>query len=163
MCAARCCRGCCTGIWVWAGSSTTMRRAWRTGRAGTGRRTTRLRCWISVQTGRRDRDRGEASAGLDMIARPPPRMGGRGGGGGGGAICAAGAATGATADGLRGGVSHELRTPLTVIRTAAFNLRGRLANRPDGVERYGALIQAESEKLVEQVLRFASIEAGHAI
>ena len=56
-----------------------------------------------------------------------------------------------------------MRTPLTVIRTAAFNLRGRLANRPDGVERYGALIQAESEKLVEQVLRFASIEAGHAI
>ena len=64
------------------------------------------------------------------------------------------------------GVSHELRTPLTVIRTAAFNLRGRLANRPDQVERYGALIQAESEKLaalMEQVLRFASMEAGHII
>jgi signal transduction histidine kinase len=64
------------------------------------------------------------------------------------------------------GVSHELRTPLTVIRTAAFNLRGKLATRPDQVERYGALIQAESEKLealVEQALRFASIEAGHAI
>ncbi len=64
------------------------------------------------------------------------------------------------------GVSHELRTPLTVIRTAAFNLRGRLASRPDQVERYGSLIQAESERLealVEQVLRFASASAGHLI
>jgi signal transduction histidine kinase len=64
------------------------------------------------------------------------------------------------------GVSHELRTPLTVIRTAAFNLRGKLASRPDQVERYGALIQAESERLgnlVEQVLQFASSEAGHVI
>ena len=26
------------------------------------------------------------------------------------------------------GVSHELRTPLTVIRTAGFNLRGRMAH-----------------------------------
>ncbi|MGH9666319.1 MAG: sensor histidine kinase, partial [Bryobacteraceae bacterium] len=64
------------------------------------------------------------------------------------------------------GVSHELRTPVTVIRTAAFNLRGRLASRPDQVERYGALIQAESEKLtllVERVLRFASARAGYVI
>ena len=53
-------------------------------------------------------------------------------------------------------VSHELRTPLTVIRTAAFNLRGKLASRPEQVERYGKLIQEECEKLaatVEQVLR----------
>ncbi len=64
------------------------------------------------------------------------------------------------------GVSHELRTPLTVIRTAAYNLRGRVAARPDQVERYGTLIQEESEKLgalVEQVLQFASGEAGHLI
>lgn len=64
------------------------------------------------------------------------------------------------------GVSHELRTPLTVIRTAAFNLRGKLAARPEQVEEYGKLIQRESEKLtglVEQVLRFASGEAGHII
>ena len=64
------------------------------------------------------------------------------------------------------GVSHELRTPLTVIRTAAFNLRGKLAGRPDHVERYGKLIQEESEKLaamVEQVLQFASTKAGHVI
>jgi signal transduction histidine kinase len=63
-------------------------------------------------------------------------------------------------------VSHELRTPLTVIRTAAFNLRGRLASKPDQVERYGSLIQAESERLetmLEQVLRFAGATAGHAI
>jgi signal transduction histidine kinase len=63
-------------------------------------------------------------------------------------------------------VSHELRTPLTVIRTAAFNLGGRLASRPEQVERYGSLIQEESEKLtalVEQVLTFASGEAGHVI
>jgi signal transduction histidine kinase len=63
-------------------------------------------------------------------------------------------------------VSHELRTPLTVIRTAAFNLRGRLASRPDQVERYGSLIQAESQRLealVEQVLRFASASAGKVI
>jgi signal transduction histidine kinase len=64
------------------------------------------------------------------------------------------------------GVSHELRTPLTVIRTAAFNLRGKLAQKPGQVERYGELIQEESEKLtelVEQVLEFAKAEAGAAI
>jgi signal transduction histidine kinase len=64
------------------------------------------------------------------------------------------------------GVSHELRTPLTVIRTAAYNLRGKLAARPEQVEKYGALIQSESEKLanlVEQVLKFASAEAGMVI
>lgn len=64
------------------------------------------------------------------------------------------------------GVSHELRTPLTVIRTAAYNLRGRVAANPAQVERYGALIQDESEKLtalVEQVLRFSSARAGHAV
>lgn len=64
------------------------------------------------------------------------------------------------------GVSHELRTPLTVIRTAAFNLQGKLAARPESVAKYGALIQSESEKLaalVEQVLRFAGAQAGHVI
>lgn len=64
------------------------------------------------------------------------------------------------------GVSHELRTPLTVIRTAAFNLRGKLATKPEQVERYGKLIQDESEKLaalVDQVLRFASTRAGRVI
>ena len=62
--------------------------------------------------------------------------------------------------------SHELRTPLTVIRTAAFNLKGNVARTPAQVERYGNLIQEESEKLtaiVEQVLRFASVRAGRVI
>jgi len=64
------------------------------------------------------------------------------------------------------GVSHELRTPLTVIRTAAFNLRGRIASRPDQVERYGKLIQDESEKLavlVEQILRYGNARSGRVI
>jgi signal transduction histidine kinase len=64
------------------------------------------------------------------------------------------------------GVSHELRTPLTVIRTAAFNLRGKVASNPSQVERYGTLIQQESERLgaiVEQVLRFASAQAGRVV
>jgi signal transduction histidine kinase len=64
------------------------------------------------------------------------------------------------------GVSHELRTPLTVIRTAAFNLRGKIATRPDQVERYGRLIQDESEKLavlVEQILRYGSSRTGRVI
>lgn len=64
------------------------------------------------------------------------------------------------------GVSHELRTPLTVIRTAAFNLRGKVASNPAQVERYGTLIQQESERLsaiVEQVLRFASTKAGRVV
>jgi signal transduction histidine kinase len=64
------------------------------------------------------------------------------------------------------GVSHELRTPLTVIRTAAFNLRGNLANQPAQVARYGALIQKEGEKLsalVDQVLRYGNVTAGRVL
>ena len=64
------------------------------------------------------------------------------------------------------GVSHDLRTPLTVIRTAAYNLRGRIATRPEQVEKYGQLIQRESEKLsllVEQVLRYNAANAGHLL
>jgi len=64
------------------------------------------------------------------------------------------------------GVSHELRTPLTVIPTAAFNLRGKLSANPNQVERYGALIQKESDKLtaiLEQVLRFAGVRTGRVI
>lgn len=64
------------------------------------------------------------------------------------------------------GVSHELRTPLTVIHTAAYNLRGRVAQDPARVATYGALIQQESERLrelVERVLRFAGAQAGQVI
>lgn len=63
------------------------------------------------------------------------------------------------------GVSHELRTPLTVIRTAAFNLRGKLAQNPAQVEKYGSLIRQEAERLtaiVEDVLQFASQQAGRS-
>jgi len=64
------------------------------------------------------------------------------------------------------GVSHELKTPLTAIHTAAYNLRGKLAQNPAQVERYGELIQKESgrlKELVEQVLQFASANAGRVI
>lgn len=64
------------------------------------------------------------------------------------------------------GVSHELRTPLTVIRTAAFNLRGKLSRSPEQVERYGQLIQEESETLtalVEQVLLFSRTKSGQSL
>lgn len=64
------------------------------------------------------------------------------------------------------GVSHELRTPLATIRTAAYNLRTRVASRPEQVERYGQVILAESEKLtslVEQVLSFASARSGNLV
>jgi signal transduction histidine kinase len=64
------------------------------------------------------------------------------------------------------GVSHELRTPLAVIHTAAYNLQGKMAHNPSQVERYGALIQRESGRLndlVEQILRFATAEAGRVI
>jgi signal transduction histidine kinase len=64
------------------------------------------------------------------------------------------------------GVSHELRTPLTALYTAGHNLRGRVAQQPSQVERYGEMIQQESGRLkdlVEQVLRFASANAGRVI
>lgn len=64
------------------------------------------------------------------------------------------------------GVSHDLRTPLTIIHTAAYNLRGKLAQDPERVAKYGALIQQESERLrelVERVLRFAGAQAGQVV
>ena len=64
------------------------------------------------------------------------------------------------------GISHELRTPLSVIRTAAHNLNGGLVSHPKQIQRYGALIRDESERLtgiVEQVLRFAGAQAGRPI
>jgi signal transduction histidine kinase len=61
------------------------------------------------------------------------------------------------------GISHELRTPLSVIRAAGFNLRTKFARDPGQVERYGNLIQEESEKLtalIEQILRYGGAESG---
>jgi signal transduction histidine kinase len=63
-------------------------------------------------------------------------------------------------------VSHELRTPLSVIRTAAHNLGGGVVSSGKQVQRYGALIEDEAEKLtgiVEQVLRFSNSQAGRTI
>jgi len=64
------------------------------------------------------------------------------------------------------GISHELRTPLSVIRAAGFNLRTQFARQPQQVERYGTLIQDESEKLtalVEQILRYGNVETGRIL
>jgi len=64
------------------------------------------------------------------------------------------------------GISHELRTPLSVIRAAGFNLRTQFARQPEQVERYGTLIQDESEKLtalVEQILRYGNVETGRIL
>jgi len=64
------------------------------------------------------------------------------------------------------GVSHEFRTPLTVIRTAAFNLQGKLAGRPEQVAPLRLAHPNRNDRLtalVEQVLRFAGAGAGHVI
>jgi signal transduction histidine kinase len=64
------------------------------------------------------------------------------------------------------GISHELRTPLSVIRAAGFNVRTKFAGQPEQVERYGKLIQDESEKLtalVEQILHYGSASSGRIL
>jgi signal transduction histidine kinase len=64
------------------------------------------------------------------------------------------------------GVSHELRTPLSVIRTASHNLRVRVIGNPNQVQRYGSLIEEQSEKLadiVDRVLLFSNAKAGRVI
>ncbi len=63
-------------------------------------------------------------------------------------------------------VSHELRTPLTVIRTAAHNLSAKLVSNANQVQRYGALIEDQSEKLadlIDRVLLFSNAKAGRVI
>jgi signal transduction histidine kinase len=64
------------------------------------------------------------------------------------------------------GVSHELRTPLSVIRMASHNLGVRVISNASRVQRYGALIEEQSQKLtdvVEQVLLFSNARAGRVI
>jgi signal transduction histidine kinase len=64
------------------------------------------------------------------------------------------------------GVSHELRTPLSVMRTAGHNLQTHMAADPAKVQKYGALIEHETEKLtavVEQILQFSNVKAGRII
>jgi signal transduction histidine kinase len=61
------------------------------------------------------------------------------------------------------GVSHELRTPLSVIRTAAHNIGRGVVSDAEHVREYGSLIAREADTLggmVEQILGFASLEAG---
>ena len=63
------------------------------------------------------------------------------------------------------GVSHELRTPLAVIRSAGENLQDGLVTNTAQVRRYGELIRKEGQRLsamVEQVMRFAGLEAGRS-
>jgi signal transduction histidine kinase len=63
------------------------------------------------------------------------------------------------------GVSHELRTPLAVISSAAENLAAGVVDGKEHVRQYGALIGTEVRRLsgmVQQILLFASGEAGHA-
>jgi signal transduction histidine kinase len=64
------------------------------------------------------------------------------------------------------GISHELRTPLSVIRAAGFNLSTKFSSQPEQVERYGKLIEGESQKLtalVEQILRYGNVESGRIL
>jgi len=63
------------------------------------------------------------------------------------------------------GVSHELRTPLAVICSAADNLADGVVADKTQVTQYGDLIRGEGRRLadmVEQILRFASGQAGKA-
>jgi len=60
------------------------------------------------------------------------------------------------------GVSHELNTPLAAIRSAGQNLADGIVSKPEAVQRYGKLIQRESDRLVAlvgQVLDFAGIQS----
>ncbi len=64
------------------------------------------------------------------------------------------------------GISHELRTPLSVIRAAGFNLSTKFSRQPEQVERYGKLVEEESQKLtalVEQILRYGGVESGRIL
>jgi len=64
------------------------------------------------------------------------------------------------------GVSHELRTPVSAIHLAAQNLADGTVTDASRIRRYGATIQAESQRLrdtVERVLQFAAISAGQPI
>jgi signal transduction histidine kinase len=62
------------------------------------------------------------------------------------------------------GVSHELRTPVSAIHLAAQNLADGMVADPSRIRRYGATIQAESQRLretVERVLQFAALSGRH--
>ena len=56
-------------------------------------------------------------------------------------------------------MTHELRTPLSVIRTAAHNLGGRVISNANQVQRYGALIAEQTEKLTGKRIKPAATRA----
>jgi signal transduction histidine kinase len=60
------------------------------------------------------------------------------------------------------GVSHELRTPVSAIGLLSRNMASGLVVRPDAIQRYGAMIYEQTQRLnqmVEQTLQFAGIES----
>jgi signal transduction histidine kinase len=63
-------------------------------------------------------------------------------------------------------VSHELRTPLAVICSAGENLADGVVDDPERMRQYGTVVRNEGRRLsemVEQVLDYASLEAGRKI
>jgi signal transduction histidine kinase len=64
------------------------------------------------------------------------------------------------------GVSHELRTPLTVIQSTSYNLSQGTIQDPSRVQEYGAVIQREARRLINQIermLSFAGIQSGRQV
>ncbi|HXJ41864.1 MAG TPA: HAMP domain-containing sensor histidine kinase, partial [Bryobacteraceae bacterium] len=64
------------------------------------------------------------------------------------------------------GVSHELRTPLTVIQSTSYNLSQGTIQDPSRVQQYGAVIQREARRLINQIERmlgFAGIQSGRRV
>lgn len=64
------------------------------------------------------------------------------------------------------GVSHELRTPLTVIQSTSYNLSQGTILDPSRVQQYGAVIQREARRLINQIermLSFAGVQSGRQV
>lgn len=58
-------------------------------------------------------------------------------------------------------VSHELKTPLTVIKGFGEMFGSGMISEPEAVEKYGAMIQCESERLlslINDIIRLSEIE-----
>lgn len=60
-------------------------------------------------------------------------------------------------------VSHEFRTPVAVIRSAGANLARGIVRNPVQIEKYGGVIERESNRIgemVEQILEFAGARSN---
>ena len=60
-------------------------------------------------------------------------------------------------------VSHELKTPLTAMRSAGQNLADGIVSDPEGVRKYGRLVEREGRRLTEmidRVLAFTGVRSG---